>query len=425
MNYVIYGAGYRGKRLLDYVGAEKICAFIDVDIEKQGGEYCGKPVISLNEYIKEYESCFIIITPVFSNGIEEILEKNRIYQYDNLCDMPSEFAGYGDLQFKNCFEKLKEDCNEKLCIYGVNALSFLVYDYLYRHKDVTICVEEKCRSNKIKWVRKNYPKIRLKDCIDIQDDEIVLMSIAGQNEKAISNRTINLFEYASSNLIYRNEKLLKLKDVYKKNRKCFIVATGPSLQVDDLDILARKNIFSFGVNSILKIKEKWIPNAYVASDSNFISNNKRLIEEYNCNIKFIGDSCKEYWEKEQNGSYKIHVTTAGDLIDFSEEIEQKIYGGYGSKGTVTYVCIQLAVYMGFSEIYLLGVDCNYVMGSRKNHFIEEDVEDNKNHGEDAMIKAYKYAKRYADAHGIKIYNATRGGMLEVFERVNFDSLFEG
>jgi hypothetical protein len=37
-----------------------------------------------------------------------------------------------------------------------------------------------------------------------------------------------------------------------------------------------------------------------------------------------------------------------------------------------------------------------------------------------MIAAYKEAKNYADGHGIKIYNATRGGMLEVFERVDLD-----
>jgi len=37
--------------------------------------------------------------------------------------------------------------------------------------------------------------------------------------------------------------------------------------------------------------------------------------------------------------------------------------------------------------------------------------------------AFEKAKEYADGHGIKIYNATRGGKLEVFERVNFDDLF--
>ena len=39
------------------------------------------------------------------------------------------------------------------------------------------------------------------------------------------------------------------------------------------------------------------------------------------------------------------------------------------------------------------------------------------------IIAYEKAKRYGDEHGIQIFNATRGGMLEVFPRVTLDSLF--
>ena len=39
------------------------------------------------------------------------------------------------------------------------------------------------------------------------------------------------------------------------------------------------------------------------------------------------------------------------------------------------------------------------------------------------MEGYMCAKEYAERHEIKIYNATRGGKLEVFERVDFDSLF--
>ena len=42
---------------------------------------------------------------------------------------------------------------------------------------------------------------------------------------------------------------------------------------------------------------------------------------------------------------------------------------------------------------------------------------------DLATEAFIEARHYADEHGIKILNATRGGKLEVFEKVNFDSLF--
>ena len=44
---------------------------------------------------------------------------------------------------------------------------------------------------------------------------------------------------------------------------------------------------------------------------------------------------------------------------------------------------------------------------------------------DLIMKGYICAKRFCDEHGIKIYNATRGGKLEVFPRVDFDEVFGG
>ena len=115
--------------------------------------------------------------------------------------------------------------------------------------------------------------------------------------------------------------------------------------------------------------------------------------------------------------YNIKHHNSDIPLQFSDDAYVTIYDGF----TVTYTALQLAVYMGFTEIYLLGVDCNY--SGSKQHFLDfgNRITDNP---EEKMIAAYKVAKKYADAHGIKIYNATRGGKLEVFERVDFDSLFE-
>ena len=79
--------------------------------------------------------------------------------------------------------------------------------------------------------------------------------------------------------------------------------------------------------------------------------------------------------------------------------------------------------MGFAEIYLLGTDCNY-SNSMNHHFKNYDVVDPSfSLASEKMMSAYKIAKKYADSRQIKIYNATRGGMLEVFERVDLDTLF--
>ena len=80
--------------------------------------------------------------------------------------------------------------------------------------------------------------------------------------------------------------------------------------------------------------------------------------------------------------------------------------------------------MGFKEIYLLGVDCNYLKGSNQNYFFKDKVIDNKDHNVYSMILDYQAVQKYAEKNNIKIFNATRGGALEVFPRVDFDSLFE-
>lgn len=106
--------------------------------------------------------------------------------------------------------------------------------------------------------------------------------------------------------------------------------------------------------------------------------------------------------------------------------------------------LTLAIYMGFREIYLLGVDSTQSPGvhtydflNLKNHFYDEepdelnerqeimrpyDYDDNWSKYFDLVNRHYQVACDYAEAHGIKIYNATRGGKLDVFERIDVDKI---
>lgn len=46
------------------------------------------------------------------------------------------------------------------------------------------------------------------------------------------------------------------------------------------------------------------------------------------------------------------------------------------------------------------------------------------HTRKTMITGYRFMERETKKRGIHIFNASRGGMLEEFDRVDFDSLFE-
>ena len=119
--------------------------------------------------------------------------------------------------------------------------------------------------------------------------------------------------------------------------------------------------------------------------------------------------------------YKMYASPPLNFTKFSDKASKVVYDG----ASVVYAAMQLAIYLGFNEIVLLGVDCNYDK-NKITHGAGLDYTDYKyNWTKDTaltMIEGFKVAKDFADTHNIKIYNATRGGMLEVFERVKLEEM---
>ncbi|RKI87610.1 DUF115 domain-containing protein [Parablautia intestinalis] len=422
MKFVIYGAGYRGKRLIHFLGKENVVVFIDGDLKKVGTTYLEKPVITISEYKIKYSNFFIIISPVNTNEITKLLRENGIFQYNILPELPSEFNGYGNCSLVDICSALVRKLHNIIYLYGINAYSLMLYDAFRESFDVHLVKSDKDRELISEWVKNNYTDIVIEDVSDIAEGHVLLTIRMEEKEKEklfLKNQVLDAFYFSCNMEYYYNSQVQKFRLEHGSGERCFIVANGPSLKIEDLELL--KDEFCFGMNKIFMATNSWKPNVYVCSDSFLINDMTDKIADYDCKCKFIGDSGEKYWEKAQQNSYKIHVVAAdsyGILPPFSEDICQKIYGYY----TVTYVCMQIACFMGFREIYLLGVDCNYIRGSAENYFYKNEKVDNLDHNEYGMIMAFKAAKKYADEHGIKIYNATRGGMLEVFERVDLDSV---
>lgn len=229
-----------------------------------------------------------------------------------------------------------------------------------------------------------------------------------------------------------SEALRRLKNS-KKGKRCFIIGNGPSLKVEDLEKLTQEDCF--GSNRIYKIfpQTKWRPLYYTTVDWRGLDNDE--VNALDTPYLFVGDY---FWRKHRVTRDRVYVFYGHRLLDtklssfrFSSDITKEVY----LAATVTYANIQIAAYMGYSEIYLLGMDHTYayvrdqkggVVRNEKvasSHFFQ-DNDPSKNYGDmDGMTNAYIAAKQYADEHGICIYNATRGGALEVFPRVEFDQLF--
>ena len=240
----------------------------------------------------------------------------------------------------------------------------------------------------------------------------------------------------------RFDTIKEFKDKHFGNR-VFIVATGPSLTTEDLNKLKKE--YTISMNSIVKMFNKidFRPTYYVISDGVVFRKIPHASLFLPPERVFIGiGNVKTKWNinvTDVTGPENEHVNLFPvDRIHtlkylyyrknqfntrFSFDAEKAVIDG----GTITYCAIQLAVYMGFKEIYLLGVDCNYT--GLQAHFGESGNSLMKQGEMTAAFAAFQQQKAYECAYealegtDISIYNATRGGKLEVFKRVDFDLLF--
>ncbi len=236
-------------------------------------------------------------------------------------------------------------------------------------------------------------------------------------------------------MFYNDYKTIEtFKNKYEGDR-CFIIATGPSLRVDDVNKL--KNEHTFVVNSFYRIFEKtdFRPSFYVTlepgADKGFLRNGAYEPQKYSRIASFMNAKDKGKYKGivylpvcYQNHYYRL-LTPGFDYRKNLKYTEDLLWGIY-DKYTVTTAVIDIALYMGFKEIYLLGVDCNF--HGDKVHFVEEKSDvfwQNKSAAEmqeTAMMCGYEFLDKETRKRGIRIYNATRGGSLEEFERIDFDSL---
>lgn len=226
--------------------------------------------------------------------------------------------------------------------------------------------------------------------------------------------------------------IAKLKNTHEGER-CFIIATGPSLTFDDLNLL--KGEITFAVNSIVKILDKmnFVPDYLGIQDAGVYKKIGEQIESCTVPRIFMTDVLYKRHCKQKDKQryilypkYNCRHSSHGDKrplsSGFTDDPSKVIYDGY----SITYSLLQIAVFMGFKEIYLLGCDCSYDIKSGKHHFVESGFYDKTaaTVGE-RMIYAYSVAKDYLDKYhpDVKVYNATRGGMLNVFPRKTLDQVF--
>lgn len=227
-------------------------------------------------------------------------------------------------------------------------------------------------------------------------------------------------------------KLLKLKNIYKGNR-AFIIGNGPSLTISQLNKL--ENEISFACNKIFLAypETKWRPTYYIVEDRLDIDEYLDIIFELKDSQKFIPDKFIEQNKISSDLIYYPYKYCGEHCTEFSCDISSKFNSGF----SVIFTMLELAVFMGLRELYIIGVDFNYNIPNNSNDTILETQNEvnhfHKNYRKpgdkwfypnlNLQYEALNIAKNYADKNNIQIYNATEGGKLEIFPRINFKDLF--
>lgn len=409
--YYLYGAGINCIAVIKFLGIQNIIAVIDSDETKHGKKVEGITIISLKDYINENNGEQIIITGFYaSNAIAESLKKQGIKNY---YISPYMQMGYYE-SIRDIICKLKlEQYAEVICC-TENPISELIGQELREISEG--CIFKYIDRDGLRNVEKDTPII-----VTNKDDNYWWQGL--ENAEELHN-ILDINAIYEENFGFKNTNLMKFKDIHKGER-CFVIGNGPSLKYEDLELLHNHHEVCFGANRIYLAYEhtQWRPDYYVAVDYTIVQNDRMKILAMQ-GIRFIRHFYKmaETWDQQDIYEFRGLACQPGEPR-LSQDLCKGIYTG----NTVVYDAIQIALYMGFQEIYLLGVDMTDGIRYQDEgaHFYKSpDVKENLGKGNiPEARRCLEYAANVIEESGRKLRNATRGGALEEVMRVDFDSLF--
>ena len=221
--------------------------------------------------------------------------------------------------------------------------------------------------------------------------------------------------------------LTRFKDRHAQGR-CVIVCNGPSLNRMDLSLLRHEIVI--GLNKIYLGLDRFgfYPKYLVAVNEKVITQSVAEFAKMNC-IKFIGER-GAYAIPE--GSLTYHLATKKPPHRFCKDISVGLREG----GTVTYAALQIAYYMGFSEVIIVGMDHSFqysgaphetrkMEGPDPNHFSPSyfggQLWDNPDL--ERSEESYRIARKVFEADGRRIIDATLNGACDIFEKTPYSDVF--
>jgi hypothetical protein len=239
---------------------------------------------------------------------------------------------------------------------------------------------------------------------------------------------------------------------YKKRhlgQRCFIVCSGPSVKKQNL--LPLKNEITFFVStgflhpdySVIQPDYHCLPDIHLTpklTREKYVEWFKLMGRNIGRAQLFLSAADEDFIKR--NGLFRgCRVSYLNMGLNWDSD-RKKIYDltkKIPGVQSVPIMAIMIAMYMGCEKIYLLGVELDELWCGEYKHFYDQEIMRNdmavNEDGQSTtpliemftinstLWQQFDILKNIAEANNIEILNATRGGALDVYQRVKFEGLF--
>ena len=212
-----------------------------------------------------------------------------------------------------------------------------------------------------------------------------------------------------------------------KGHRCIVIGNGPSLKRMDLDFL--RDEYTFGLNRIYMMFDEW------GFETDFlVAVNRFVMDQYGGELERF-EGLKVFNWKHRKG-FSVDSRTVFLPARPGFRMTGDVLGGYFlGGGTVTNVALELAFFLGFSEVILIGVDHSYREKGVPGQPVRSQKDDVDHFHPEyfgrgavwqlpnylAMEDGYRNAKRLFETEGRRVIDCTLDGKLEVFEKAEISA----
>jgi hypothetical protein len=225
-----------------------------------------------------------------------------------------------------------------------------------------------------------------------------------------------------------DRQIAELKNIHK-GEIGWLIGNGPSVRVEDLERLGNSVTFCCNRFYLAEDRMDFRPTYLGSCDRQMIRDfGGEMVDRHPGKVFFVSEE-----NPDVPGDFVWFRMKSRTPLEFSDNVYDFVMPGGGT----LVAAIQIGYHMGITKFYLYGVDHNFTF--QENATAEDHYEKATGDG-NHFIENYRSGKAWAppvlwqvegaflsshvflQARGGWIKNATRGGKLEVSERVDFDTV---